>query len=155
MNSPIEKAWTGFLRPLIQRPRGRQVAALCWREHKGDTQVLLITSRGSGRWIIPKGWPVPGLGDAQSAVAEAWEEAGVRAEGGPVGPIGRFTYVKQPDDAEAGFPVTLETDVYLVRVADLARRYPEVGQRKRRWVRPQKAAEMVRQPKLQAILRTM
>lgn len=155
MSGENEKARAGLIRPPIQRPRGHQVAALCWRPCKGEIQVLLITSRRSGRWIIPKGWPIPGKDDAQSAVTEAWEEAGVRAEAAPVGPIGRFAYVKQPDNAQNGVPVTLEADVYLIRVGDLARRYPEVGQRKRCWVTPRKAAVLVEEPRLQGILRTM
>ena len=37
-----------------------QFAALCWRVMDGKVQILLITSRGSGRWIVPKGWPMDG-----------------------------------------------------------------------------------------------
>jgi 8-oxo-dGTP pyrophosphatase MutT (NUDIX family) len=54
-----------------------QFGALCYRVRRGKTQILLITSRTRGRWIIPKGWPSEGLTPAQSALQEAWEEAGV------------------------------------------------------------------------------
>ena len=54
-----------------------QYGALCWRMHRGKVEVLLITSRDTGRWVIPKGWPIDGLAPAQTAAREAWEEAGV------------------------------------------------------------------------------
>ena len=57
-----------------------QSAALCWRMHKGRVQVLLITSRDTGRWVIPKGWPMTGLSSAAAAAREAWEEAGVEGK---------------------------------------------------------------------------
>lgn len=155
MNSQIEKAWTGFLQPLMQRPRPRQVAALCRREGKRGTEVLVITSRGSGRWIIPKGWPIAGMSDAQSALTEAWEEAGVRDAVVAPQPIGRYSYVKRPDGTDTQPPLTIETDVYPMTVGTLARRYPEVGQRRRRWVSPTRAARLVEEPGLRAILRNM
>ncbi|MFC6583776.1 NUDIX hydrolase [Sulfitobacter aestuariivivens] len=51
-----------------------QFAALCYRVKKGKVQVLLVTSRGTKRWIVPKGWPMDGKTPAQSAALEAWEE---------------------------------------------------------------------------------
>ena len=70
-----------------------QVAALCWRKHRDRVEVLLITSRDTGRWVLPKGWPIPGLNAHEAAAIEAWEEAGVR---GPVTPdaLGYFGYDK-------------------------------------------------------------
>ena len=66
-------------------------------------QVLLVTSRGSGRWILPKGWPMDGKTPAASAAQEAWEEAGV--DGTPDSrPLGLFSYNKSLDDADEGFP---------------------------------------------------
>ncbi|HEX4272082.1 MAG TPA: NUDIX domain-containing protein, partial [Rhizomicrobium sp.] len=58
------------------REHGSQVAALCWRTRPA-LEVLLITSLNSRRWILPKGWLMPGLSDGQSAAREALEEAGV------------------------------------------------------------------------------
>ena len=48
-----------------------QFAALCYRMHKGKPEILLITSRRTQRWIIPKGWPQDGMRPAQSAAIEA------------------------------------------------------------------------------------
>src|SRR5215470_5835756 len=71
-----------------------QVGALCVRRaDDGSPQVLLITSRGSGRWVIPKGWPVKRLKDHQAAALEAEEEAGVSGKVRSK-PIGKFSYPK-------------------------------------------------------------
>lgn len=133
-------------------PPDIQVAALCWRKRKGEKEVLLITSRDTGRWIVPKGWPVPGLSAAQSALREAWEEAGVRADPAKARPCGQFRYEKILKDGSA---TRLLTQLYKLRLreGDLADDYPEAGQRQRIWVRPKKAAQMVEEPELQDILR--
>jgi hypothetical protein len=66
----------------ILTPSGRlqQVAALVYRYEAHELQILVITSRGTGRWIIPKGWPQVGRTLADTAAREAYEEAGVRGE---------------------------------------------------------------------------
>ena len=78
MTSAISKAWEEVVRPMLLRPKRVQVAALCFRETDTGKDVLLITSRGTGRWIVPKGWPIDGMGGSEAALREAWEEAGVR-----------------------------------------------------------------------------
>ena len=52
-----------------------QFGALCYRMKQGEAQVLMITSRRTGRWVIPKGWPIRGLKSDEAALQEAWEEA--------------------------------------------------------------------------------
>jgi 8-oxo-dGTP pyrophosphatase MutT (NUDIX family) len=135
-------------------PPERQVAALCWRKEKGRKEVLLITSRDTGRWIVPKGWPIKGLSDAESALREAWEEAGVRAEADHARPAGQFFYDKALED---GSVIPIVAYLYKVRLrdGDLAGQYPEAGQRKRVWVPAKKAAKMVQEPELKKILRSL
>ena len=70
MSSMIQTIWTNAVRPLLQRPPALQLAALCHRATKGGKEVLLISS-SSGRWILPKGWPIDGLTAAQAAKQEA------------------------------------------------------------------------------------
>lgn len=139
-------------RDALAPPSDRQVAALCWRKARGVKEVLLVTSRDTGRWIVPKGWPVKGLSPAQSAAREAWEEAGVRAEAAALRPCGQFRYEKILKD---GSGVLLRVQLFKVRLrqGDLADSFPEAGQRQRLWVRPKKAAQMVEEPELQDILR--
>jgi len=135
-------------------PPARQVAALCWRRVKGRTDVLLITSRDTGRWIVPKGWPIKGLSDAQSALREAWEEAGVRAGADRARHAGAFFYDKGLED---GSDLPVVAHVYKVRLRkdDLADRFPEAGQRRRAWVPAKKAAKLVQEPELKKILRSL
>ena len=81
--------------------RVRQVAALPWRrEPDGSIAVLLITSRTNAKWMLPKGWVIPGKTDAESAVIEAEEEAGVTGIPSAV-PIGSYFYVRQEADGSA------------------------------------------------------
>lgn len=125
-----------------------QIGALCWRMHRAHVQVLLITSRDTGRWILPKGWPVPGLSAAAAAAREAWEEAGVEGEAAREA-LGVFHYRKMLNGA-AYIPCAVE--VFGLRVVRLRRRFPECGQRQRKWFATRKAARLVAEPELRALL---
>ncbi|WP_298853395.1 NUDIX hydrolase [uncultured Ruegeria sp.] len=148
----LRNIWEEVGRPLFLRPRRVQFAALCTRIQEDHEEVLLITSRDTGRWIIPKGWPIDGLNGAETALQEAWEEAGVRADAVHNDPFGRFTYDKILKDGSAQ-PVL--TNVYRISVRALAEEYPEADQRERNWFSPADAATRVREPELQALLRQL
>jgi 8-oxo-dGTP pyrophosphatase MutT (NUDIX family) len=77
-----------------------QFAALCYRVVKKKVKVLVISSRGTGRWIVPKGWPMDGKTPADAALQEAWEEAGVI--GKVVSALG-FVFVSEGSGRRAGF----------------------------------------------------
>ncbi|WP_246162273.1 NUDIX hydrolase [Roseovarius faecimaris] len=126
-----------------------QFAALCYRMVKGKPEILLITSRRSGRWIVPKGWPADGKTPSESALTEAWEEAGVIGKAHNVG-LGLFSYHKQVDD-QTDLPCVAM--VYPVKVKSVANKFPEAGMRKRKWLSPKKAAERVNEPELADIIR--
>ena len=138
----------GFIEPAFRRPPFVQAAALCLREGRGGREVLLVTSRGSGRWILPKGWPIKGRSLAGAALQEAWEEAGVIGHVEEV-PLGYFRYRKMRRD---GFGQECRVEVFRVHVADLARDWPEGKQRRRRWVGLEKAARLVAEPELADLL---
>lgn len=127
-----------------------QFAALCYRVKNDKVQILLVTSRGSGRWIVPKGWPMDGKTPTDNATVEAWEEAGVRgvAESRP---LGLYSYSKTFEDGDADLPCVAM--VYAIKVTSLAREYPEAKQRRRKWVSRKKAASLVDEPELSRILR--
>ncbi len=125
-----------------------QYGAVCWRIAAGCVQVLLITSRDTGRWIIPKGWPVAGLTGEATAAREAWEEAGVVGAPHPES-IGLYTYDKLVD-AERAIPCMVA--VYPLKVRRLHSRYPESHQRRRKWFSPDKAARKVDEPELKHLL---
>ena len=127
-----------------------QFGALCYRLRDGRPEVLLVTSRGSGRWIIPKGWPIPGRTPAGMVLQEAWEEAGVRGHAHNVA-LGLYSYTKAvgPD---RGMPCLVM--VYPVEVRSLAARFPEAGQRRHKWMRPKKAAKYVDEHELAHLIRS-
>lgn len=127
-----------------------QTGALPWRlaGNKG-IEVLLVTSRRSGRWTIPKGWPMPGKTLAEAAAQEAFEEAGVKGTVDP-NPIGYVRHVKQK-------LVTGDLEVNIVVhpmwVDREFPKWPELGQRKRRWFTPKDAAKRVESSQLSELIR--
>lgn len=152
MSNAITTLWRDFLRLLFQRPKRLQVAALCYRGSGTEMEILLVTSRDTGRWIIPKGWPINGLKSYEAALQEAWEEAGVRKSTSTPKPIGIYSYDKL---MSAGFPVPVETLVFPVDVKEISSDFPESHQRERRWVSPDAAADLVRETELKEILLRM
>lgn len=150
MNTVLHSVWESVLGPLLQRPKRLQVAALCHRGDGDDREFLLVTSRDTGRWIIPKGWPIRGLKSNEAALQEAWEEAGVRGSKATSDPVGTYTYQKRQS---AGWEMPVETLVYGVAVNDLSEDFPEAHERKRKWVKADAAAEMVNESELKSIFR--
>ncbi len=125
-----------------------QVAAVpIRRSGAGAVEVLLVTSRDTGRWVVPKGWPWPKKKDHDAAAGEAWEEAGVRGVSHPKR-IGTYTYGKQKKKSVS----LLKVLVYLLDVQEVARSWPESKQRQRRWFAPAIAAGLVAEPELQRLL---
>lgn len=152
MNVSIHVKELKKLRKLAKAGAVAQVAALCFDRKGPHKKVLLITSRDTGRWIIPKGWLMPGVDDSKAALREAWEEAGVKRGDVSKEPLGTFEYLKMLD---TGASVSVTASVYGVRVRKLCSKYPEVGQRKRMWVTPRKAAKLVQEPELKALLKSI
>lgn len=150
MLSSLPSTLGAILGPLVRRPKRLQMAALCHRGHGEDKEYLLVTSRGTGRWIIPKGWPIRGLSSNETALREAWEEAGVRNSKASEKPIGTYTYDKHCDN---GLSIPVETLVYSVSVNDVTDEFPEAEERNVTWVSAEDAADMVQEPDLKAIFR--
>lgn len=126
----------------------RQIAAIPIRRTAASgVDVLLVTSRETHRWVVPKGWPWRKRDDRDAAAGEAWEEAGVR---GAVERkvVGTFTYDKRR--GEKVFKV--KVDVYLLEVAEVVQKWPEAHERRRQWFSPEEAAGLVQEPGLQDIL---
>jgi 8-oxo-dGTP pyrophosphatase MutT (NUDIX family) len=125
----------------------QQCGALCWRMHRRRVEVLLITSRDTGRWVIPKGWPMAGLSAAETAQQEAWEEAGVQGQIIEE-PLGLFTYDKQRAPKA---PLPCVVNVFALRVSRLADKFPERNERRRKWFSAAKAAQKVAEAELRAL----
>ena len=128
-----------------------QVAALPIRfADDGSAQTLLLTSRETKRWIIPKGWPMKGRKPWEAAAREALEEAGV--VGRPrKKPIGSYVYFKRQ---AAHFDVC-RVDVYVLAFAKQLKTWREIGQREAKWFGLEEAAALVEEPGLVALLRQL
>src|SRR5271165_6032502 len=129
-----------------------QYGALPYRVSNGArAEFMLVTSRETRRWIIPKGWPKKGKSPRQSAAREAFEEAGVR---GAVGrhPVGSFTYAKR---LKNGGVVQCEVRVFPLEVRHQNKEWPEKQERRVKWLSAAKAAERVKQPRLSRIIRRL
>jgi 8-oxo-dGTP pyrophosphatase MutT (NUDIX family) len=123
-----------------------QVAALCWRSSP-ILEILLVTSLRTRRWILPKGWPHPGLSLAQSAANEALEEAGVT---GTVAaePIGRYHYLKDKD----GSALPCAVEIFPLFVTGQRDSWPEKGARELLWLPAERAVAKVAEAGLKRIL---
>ncbi len=139
-----------MLQLMVRRPPKQQYAALCYRQDPSDhhVDVLLVTSRDTGRWIIPKGWPMGDKPDYGVAAQEAFEEAGVHGHVSRE-PIGYYLYDKVLKD---DFAIGCRVQVHPLEVERLIEDYPEKGQRKSRWFDYQSAAEQVREPLLKRLI---
>jgi 8-oxo-dGTP pyrophosphatase MutT (NUDIX family) len=129
-------------------PNLKQVAAVAVRRQaSGKLEALLVTSRETHRWVVPKGWPWPNVSDHEAAAAEAWEEAGVRGDI-RADKLGSFTYDKRRD----GEFVAVDVVVYLLEVTDEEPIWPEMNERQRAWFSPSAAAQAVAETELKALL---
>jgi len=124
-----------------------QFAALCYRIKNDKLQFCLVTSRRSGRWIVPKGWPMDGETPSDAAATEAFEEAGVRGKV-HTRPAGVFSYYKVRSEDE----LPCMAGVYPLRVKKVLSKWPEKKERDRKWVSRKKAAAMIEDPELSAII---
>jgi 8-oxo-dGTP pyrophosphatase MutT (NUDIX family) len=125
-----------------------QYAALPFRREEDELFVLLVTSRDTKRWVIPKGWPEKGLRPFQVAEAEAFEEAGLKGAIAKT-PIAAFEYVKL---IELKQTLDCLVDVFPLRVTEILDTWPEQAQRRRRWMRPAEAAAAVDEKGLKRLL---
>jgi len=136
------------LRPEPDREPKTQYAALPWRRTQGGVEVLLITSRETKRWVIPKGWPIKKLKPPASAAQEALEEAGVTGETGRKA-IGVYHYDKR---LRSGRTQHVRVLVFSLEVGEERDAWPEKDQRERRWTTPAEASELVEEKELKRLL---
>ncbi|MBP2228710.1 NUDIX hydrolase [Azospirillum agricola] len=125
-----------------------QYAALPYRLSGTIPQVLLVTSRETRRWIIPKGWAEKGIKPRAMAAREAFEEAGVTGKVRKR-PYGSYRYEKR---LAAGRSVECEVTVFLLEVREELDEWPERHERDRRWLSPGQAAMAISDSGLVAML---
>ncbi len=125
-----------------------QFAALPYKVENGQPLVLLVTSRETKRWILPKGQPEKSLKPHEVAKAEAYEEAGLK------GSVGKkaFAGFDSSKRLKNGVELPCLVKVYLLRVEEELAEWPEKRQRERRWLTPGEAAAIVGEPGLVQVL---
>ena len=129
-----------------------QYAALPYRRAaNAAVEVMLITSRDTGRWVIPKGWPGEGLAERESAAREAREEGGLVGRMGDR-PIGHYHYNKGYAD---GSSVLCSVEVFALEVERQLKSWPERKERRTRWFVLLEAAAAVEEPELAAMIRDL
>ena len=136
---------------MFRRPKRAQYAALCYRvrDNASDPDILLLTSRDTGRWVIPKGWPMGGKAGYEVAAQEALEEAGVIGEAERQ-PVGCFGYDKAMPE---GLKMPCEVQVHVLKVTEYAEEFKEKGKRRIEWFSPREAVERVQEPELKKLIR--
>ena len=120
------------------------------RAADGSLEILLVTSRTTRRWIVPKGWPIKGMKDYDAAAREALEEAGVVGSVGKRA-AGRYDYWKRLADHF----VLCTVKLYLLEVQRQLPIWIEQGQRHCQWFKPEDAADLVDEPGLSSLIRTI
>ncbi|HEX4739662.1 MAG TPA: NUDIX hydrolase [Allosphingosinicella sp.] len=114
----------------------------------GEVEILLITSRETRRWVVPRGNPIAGLSPPLSAAQEAFEEAGIFGDV-EVDPLGRYRYDKRRASGEMD---EAEVELFAMRVVEILDDWPEKAQRERRWFSQQEAAAAVAEADLAALV---
>jgi 8-oxo-dGTP pyrophosphatase MutT (NUDIX family) len=134
-----------------ERAARRQSAALPVLIEDGALRIVLVTSRETRRWVVPKGWIEPGEAPHLGAAREALEEAGLEGEAEPE-PLGAYDYPKR---LSSGALRPTEVLVFRFRVARLLPDWRERAQRERRLFSPAEAAGLVAEPGLAELIRRL
>ena len=124
-----------------------QIAALPMREVDGRLEVCLVTTRETGRWTVPKGWPMKGIPDRKAAEIEARQEAGVVGKAAKT-PLGTFDYWKR----RPGRFDLVRVSVFRLKTRKSLHDWKEKDERQVRWMSLADAATAVDEPGLKAIL---
>ena len=132
----------------------KQIAALPYRSSgpalDSPVSVLLVTSRETKRWVIPKGNLTSGVAPHTGAAEEALEEAGVTGAVCPV-PLGTFRYRKRKG---SGASLMADVEVFPLAVNQELDDWPEKAERERRWFSLAAAAAVVDEPDLADLIRS-
>lgn len=125
-----------------------QYASMPYRIVDGHPMVLLVTSRETKRWILPKGNPEKKMAPHQVAELEAFEEAGVKGKIKSK-PFASFPSVKR---LKSGKEIPCDVQIYLLEVREELPKWPEKGERDRRWMSFGEAAMISGEPGLVQVL---
>jgi len=123
-----------------------QYAALPWRK-TNRLEIMLVSSRETRRWIIPKGWPMAGRSGSAAAGIEAMEEAGLL---GVIAkePIGQYFYEKR----FSRYVQACRVEVFPLRVVRQRDDWPEKHERSTKWFAAEEAKELISEPELSELI---
>jgi 8-oxo-dGTP pyrophosphatase MutT (NUDIX family) len=138
----------GAFHIVTAEPPAKQIAALPYRKRQGALEVMLVSSRESKRWVIPKGWPMQGRADFNAAKIEALEEGGVTGRVKKT-KIGSYSYHKK---ISTGAQKHCRVDVYLLEVKIMLRQWKEKHERARAWFGLDAASNCVAEAELKEII---
>ena len=125
-----------------------QIAALPFIFVNDEIEICLISSRRTGRWVIPKGWAKENVDHSSHAATEAYEEAGIIGKI-YAAPSASYSYTKK---LHTFATVQCLVDIYLLEVTSQNLKWPEQSRRERRWVIPSLASALVEEKELAEIL---
>jgi 8-oxo-dGTP pyrophosphatase MutT (NUDIX family) len=131
-----------------RRSPRRQYAALPWRLSDIGLEILLITSRETRRWVIPKGWGNKGEPPIIAAAREALEETGAAGRVDPA-PLGEYRYDKV---MKSGRVLKVKVAVYALEVLHEHDEWPEMAVRDKLWIKAAEGAELVDEPELRVLI---
>ena len=135
---------------ILVKSKTKQAAAFCYKKKKGKKYVLIVSSRRSRQWILPKGWLEDDLTETELAVLEAKEEAGVITKPEKIKRMGAYSYNKRLSRKRY---VRVAINVYSMPVKRLKKKFKEHEQRKRKWATIRQAIKLVSNKDLQAFLK--
>ena len=112
-----------------------QAAAMPYRFKGQKLQIMLVQTRSGNKWTIPKGLIDPGFTPQETALQEAYEEAGIK---GVLHPdvIGEFSYSK--------WQGICKVQIFLMKVENELSHWPEKFFRQRKWVDIDQATKMIK-----------
>lgn len=145
----FDTSWLHGLTGLFIKPARLQVAALCIRAGGSGPEILLVSTRDTGRMILPKGWPETDRLAFETAVLEAYEEAGVvgKAIRQPFGSFRSFKGLAN------GLKIRTKVLVFKVEFEKQLKKFPELGQRICVWLPVSEAIEQADDPGLRRFLK--
>jgi 8-oxo-dGTP pyrophosphatase MutT (NUDIX family) len=126
----------------------RQYAALPWRRSDIGLEILLITSRETRRWVIPKGWAKKGEPPTIAAAREALEETGAAGRVAPA-PLGEYRYDKIMKNGRVR---KVKVAVYSLEVLHEHAEWPEMAVREKLWISAAEGADLVDEPELRILI---
>jgi 8-oxo-dGTP pyrophosphatase MutT (NUDIX family) len=131
-----------------RRSPRRQYAALPWRRTEIGLEILLITSRETRRWVIPKGWGKKGEPATIAVAREALEETGAAGRVAPA-PLGEYRYDKLMKN---GRLQKVKVAVFSLEVLHEHSEWPEMAVREKLWIKAKEGAELVDEPDLRVLI---